>query len=125
MKYNVSFETMPKTVGQLMEEVEELRDLMKEIKAHVIGESDHVLIGVAEAAQILKKKPCTIYSLCRKKKLPFYKRDEGSKLYFYKDELYRWVERGKMQDESQTYDEHLIAINSTHKHKPKNGITNI
>jgi hypothetical protein len=57
--------------------------------------------------------------------LPYYKRDEGTKLYFYKDELYRWIERGKRDDASETYDEHLATINSTHKRKPKSVFTNI
>jgi excisionase family DNA binding protein len=125
MKYNITFETLPQTVGLIMEGLDCLREEVNTIKKCLFGETDHVLIGVNEAAEILQKKPCTIYSLCRKKKLPYYKRDEGTKLYFYKDELYRWIERGKRDDASETYDEHLATINSTHKRKPKSVFTNI
>ena len=57
----------------------------------------------------------------RKGLIPAYKR--GKKLYFYEDELLKWIEEGRKVISTKSYDEMLASMQSTVRNKPKNGFS--
>ncbi len=52
-------------------------------------------IGIEEAAKIVRKSPSRVYTLCSEKKIPHYKKGNGS--YFIREELLEWVKKGKVK----------------------------
>ena len=52
--------------------------------------------------------------------IPAYKR--GKKLYFYEDELLKWIEAGKKQSQPLSYQEQSVQILKGMKRKPRNGV---
>ncbi len=91
MTNEVTFETLPRAVAFLIEEVSILKSLL-ENQQPVVPEK-RLPIGLPEAKQILQKAESTIYRLVGNGTLPHYK--QGRKLYFYEDELLEWVAQGK------------------------------
>lgn len=83
----------------LIEKVDHLTTLVNELKNMTtpIEQSSvsnrHVLTDIYGAMRITGKAKPTIYANARKGIIPSYNR--GNKLYFYEDELYRWIEGGK------------------------------
>ena len=75
-------------------------------------------MGIDEACIITHKAKPTIYTLARKGIIPAYKR--GKKLYFYEDELLKWIEEGRKVISTKSYDEMLASMQSTVRNKPKN-----
>jgi excisionase family DNA binding protein len=87
----LTFEQLPEAIAFLISEVAELKRL---VQLQVVAEPEKRLpIGVYQASKILCKEIQTIYSLVRKKKIPFYK--QGNQLYFFEDELLAYIEKGK------------------------------
>ena len=86
-------------IETLLEKVELLIKLVNELlnmttpteRPDVINR--HVLTDIEGAMRITGKAKPTIYANARKGIIPSYKR--GNKLYFYEDELYKWIEGGK------------------------------
>lgn len=56
-------------------------------------DNQHQLIDIDKASILIQKSKPTIYRLARTGLIPAYKR--GKKLYFYEDELLKWIEAGK------------------------------
>lgn len=85
---------------------EALREIMseKEVKA---SKENASLMTIKEAAAFLKLKVSTLYEKTAEKVIPHIKR--GKRLYFYIDELERWLKEGKvktvheLQTEAATY----------------------
>ena len=81
----------------------------------------HRIVEIDEACKITRKAKPTIYTLARKGLIPAYKR--GKKLYFYEDELLRWIEDGRKVISTKSYNEMLASMQSTVRNKPKNGFS--
>ncbi|MFR9524559.1 MAG: helix-turn-helix domain-containing protein [Rikenellaceae bacterium] len=92
MTQDVTFETLPKAVAYLIEEVTTLKSLLVNQK-QTEQPAKRLPIGIEEAKAILQKATSTIYRLVGKGDIPHYK--QGRKLYFYEDELLDWVAQGK------------------------------
>lgn len=91
MNKEITFEKLPEAVSYLTEQVASLKEMMSALQTPSSEEKS--LIGIDEACEVIQKAKPTIYALVRKGILPAYKR--GKKLYFYKEELLRWVESGR------------------------------
>ncbi|MFI3277793.1 MAG: helix-turn-helix domain-containing protein [Rikenellaceae bacterium] len=92
MTNEVTFETLPKAVAYLIEEVSTLKSILENQKP-AEPPTKRLPIGLTEAKSILQKAESTIYRLVGNGTLPHYK--QGRKLYFYEDELLDWVAQGK------------------------------
>lgn len=101
---DLSFEKLPQAVSLLMAEVLELKALVIEANnSRKIPSKSRTPIGIEEACQITGKAKPTIYALVRTRVLPSYK--AGKKLYFYEDELLKWIESGKRKTNTEMRDE--------------------
>lgn len=78
----------------------------------------HQLIDIDKASILIQKSKPTIYRLARTGLIPTYKR--GKKLYFYEDELLKWIEAGKKQTQPLSYQEQSAQILRGMKRKPRN-----
>ncbi|HEX7870575.1 MAG TPA: helix-turn-helix domain-containing protein [Chryseobacterium sp.] len=87
----ISFENLPKAVAFLIEELAEIKMLVK--KEEVLITPKKVPIGINEVSALIGKAKATIYTLVRERKIPCYK--SGKKLYFFEDEILEWISSGK------------------------------
>ncbi|MDR0436987.1 MAG: helix-turn-helix domain-containing protein [Bacteroidales bacterium] len=90
-KTKLSFEQVPEAVAHLVDEVANLKELVR-LQVHHEPEKPR-LIPIWEAAKIIGKAKQTVYGLVSKKAIPHYK--QGKQLYFRSDELTAWIESGK------------------------------
>ena len=112
-----SFDSLPEAVGDLTEQVLEIKEILGALQMQP-SSSTNRLIGIEEASALIQKVKPTIYALVRKGLLPACKR--GKKLYFYERELHEWIEKGRRgQDASTSSDEMLSQIQSLVRRKPK------
>lgn len=117
-KEPITFNNLPQAVNYLTEQVEKIYQLLMTMQQQKVN-PQHQLIDIDKACQIVQKAKPTIYRLARTGLIPVYKR--GKKLYFYEDELLKWIETGKKQNKPLTYQEQSTQILRGIKHKPKNG----
>ena len=117
-KETVTFDKLPEAVGYLTEQVIELKKMVAELQPQ--PSDKHVLVEIDDACHIIRKAKPTIYTLVRKGLLPAYKK--GKKLYFYEDELLKWIEAGKKQSQPLSYQEQSVQILKGMKRKPRNGV---
>ena len=85
---NLSFDQLPKAVGELLTKVDYVISRLDE-KKDADGSSptpdDDQMMAMEEACQFIGKKRSTMYSLTSERRIPYRKR--GNKLYFFKKEL--------------------------------------
>lgn len=91
-KEPITFNNLPQAVNYLTEQVEKIYQLLMTMQQQKVN-PQHQLIDIDKAYQIVQKAKPTIYRLARTSLIPVYKR--GKKLYFYEDELLKWIETGK------------------------------
>ena len=114
-KDEITFDKLPQAITYLTEQVAELKELVLELQP---PESEkHVLVEIDDASRIIKKAKPTIYNLVRKGVLPSYKK--GKKLYFYEDELLKWIEGGRKKTVEQNHEQILSAMQKEVRRKPK------
>lgn len=116
-KDEITFDKLPQAITYLTEQVAELKQLVSVLQPP--QSEKHVLVGIDDACRIIQKAKPTIYALVRKGLLPSYKK--GKKLYFYEDELLKWIENGRRNTPEQNYDQMLAAMQKGVRHKPKSG----
>lgn len=85
----ITYDTLPKAVNQLIEQVAEIKNAVEKL----LPVEKRTPIGIEGACLILQKAKPTVYALVRTGKLPCYK--SGKKLYFYEDELLKYIEQGR------------------------------
>lgn len=78
------------------------------------------MLTIDKASILIQKSKPTIYRLARTGLIPAYKR--GKKLYFYEDELFKWIEGGKKQSHPLSYQEQSAQILSGMKRKPNTSV---
>ena len=102
-------QNLTEKVDQLTQLVYELSRMTTPIEQSSVS-NRHVLTDIQGAM-----KP-TIYANARKGIIPHYKR--GNKLYFYEDELYKWIEGGKQDCYGINSEEMLKEIRQRVHHLP-------
>lgn len=117
MNKEITFEKLPEAVSYLTEQVANLKEMISALQTP--SNEEKSLIGIDEACEVIQKAKPTIYALVRKGIIPAYKR--GKKLYFYKEELLRWVESGRkgFAHCSLSSEEQLALMQANVRHKPK------
>ena len=124
---NLSFDQLPKAVGELLTKVDYVisrLDEKKEADASSPTPDDDQMMTMDEACQFIGKKRSTMYSLTSERRIPYRKR--GNKLYFFKKELMEWIQSGGAYDKPYTlseqeqaeFDAHLEQIREKKRHKP-------
>ena len=124
---NLSFDQLPKAVGELLTKVDYVISRLDE-KKEADGSSptldDDQMMTMDEACQFIGKKRSTMYSLTSERRIPYRKR--GNKLYFFKKELMEWIQSGGAYDKPYTlseqeqaeFDAHLEQMREKKRHKP-------
>ena len=87
----LSFEQIPEAIAYLIEQVTELKTLVK-LQVHTEPEKRKP-IGVRQASKVIGKAVQTIYGLTSTGQIPHYR--QGKQLYFYEDELISYIEGGR------------------------------
>ena len=125
---NITFDGMPVALASLHEKCDTIIALLSTIASSSSGAAMHTPIGMTEASKLLGKSPSTIYEMTSKRKIPFHKR--GNKLYFFQDELLKWITDGGCSDtdyptsdtaniDDRKADEHLKSLQADVRRKPK------
>lgn len=125
---NITFDGMPVALASLHEKCDTIIALLSNIVSGSSGAAIHTPIGMTEASKLLGKSPSTIYEMTSKRKIPFHKR--GNKLYFFQDELLKWITDGGCSDtdypdtdtaniDDRKADEHLKSLQADVRRKPK------
>ncbi|HCY75959.1 MAG TPA: hypothetical protein DHV28_08550 [Ignavibacteriales bacterium] len=78
-----------------------LNKYINELRFDKPNESD--VLGVDEASKYLKLSKPTIYKLTMDREIPHYKL--GKRLYFRKEEIDQWINRGKIKTKQEISDE--------------------
>lgn len=123
-----TFDGMPVALASLHEKCDKIIALLSSIASSGSGAAMHTLIGMTEASKLLGKSPSTIYDMTSKRKIPFHKR--GNKLYFFQDELMKWITDGGYSDthypddaaaniDERKAERHLKTLQAEVKRKPK------
>ena len=124
---NLSFDQLPKAVGELLTKVDYVISRLDEKKdADGVSptQDDDQMMTMEEACQFIGKKRSTMYSLTSERRIPYRKR--GNKLYFFKKELVEWIQSGGAYDKPYTlseqeqaeFDAHLEQMREKKRHKP-------
>jgi excisionase family DNA binding protein len=125
---NITFDGMPGALASLHEKCDTIIALLSTIANGSSGAAMHTPIGMTEASKLLGKSPSTIYEMTSKRKIPFHKR--GNKLYFFQEELLKWITDGGCSDtdypdsghaniDDLKAEEHLKTLQAEVRHKPK------
>ena len=128
---NLSFDQLPKAVGELLTKVDYVISRLDEKKdAAEASENtnDDQMMTLDEACQFIGKKRSTMYSLTSERRIPYRKR--GNKLYFFQDELMKWITDGGYSDthypddaaaniDERKAERHLKTLQAEVKRKPK------
>lgn len=85
----INFESLPKAVGLLFEEVKQIKSLILESST---GQHGDQLLTIQETAEFLHVQKQTLYSYVSKGLIPYNKR--AGRLYFSKNDLIEWVKSG-------------------------------
>ena len=120
MANEITFDKLPKAVGYLTEQLERIHKIVAALQPQPAIDK-HRIVEIAEACKITRKAKRTIYTLARKGLIPAYKR--GKKLYFYEDELLRWIESERKPLQALNLQEQAAEIVLGVKRKPKGGFT--
>ena len=100
---NLSFDQLPKAVGELLTKVDYVisrLDEKKDADGASPTQDDDQMMTMDEACQFIGKKRSTMYSLTSERRIPYRKR--GNKLYFFKKELVEWIQSGGAYDKPYT-----------------------
>ena len=124
---SLSFDQLPSAVGELLTKVNTMMARLDDIGQRIgkaPNEDNHVLLDIREASAFVRKKVSSLYAYTSERRIPFYKR--GNTLYFFKDQLIKWIESGvswdkpyePTQEEQADFEAHLAMLQKSKKNKP-------
>ena len=124
---SLSFDQLPSAVGELLTKVNTMMTRLDDIGQRIgnaPSEDNHVLMDIREASAFVRKKVSSLYAYTSERRIPFYKR--GNTLYFFKDQLIKWIESGgswdkpyePTQEEQADFEAHLTLLQKSKKNKP-------
>ena len=120
----ITFYQLPHVVNGLSEKLDRMLDLLE--KAGIASHSKQSkpsrrLVYAKEACQIIGKSLSSLYRGIKAPNdpIPSYKR--GKLLYFYEDELYAWIEKGRKHSVVPSLAETAAAITAGMKRRPRGG----
>ncbi len=124
---SLSFDQLPSAVCELLTKVNSMMTRLDDIGQRIgnaPSEGNHVLMDIREASAFVRKKVSSLYAYTSERRIPFYKR--GNTLYFFKDQLIKWIESGgswdkpyePTQEEQEDFEAHLAMLQKSKKNKP-------
>jgi excisionase family DNA binding protein len=120
MQEQMTFNDLPGMVSQILNKVERLERVIETIREHVgknsSSSTEHIPMTIDEACEFLKMKKSTMYYHVERGNITATRR--GKNYIFFKDELLRWLESGRTNQVSLTYEEKNAARMASHKRKP-------
>ena len=96
---SLSFDQLPSAVGELLTKVNTMMTRLDDIGQRIgnaPSENDHVLMDIREASAFVRKKVSSLYAYTSERRNSFLQR--GNTLYFFKDQLIKWIEAGGSWD---------------------------
>ncbi|MFD0993207.1 helix-turn-helix domain-containing protein [Tenacibaculum geojense] len=116
----LSFEMLPQAVAILLNEVSELKGLLKKEKeTKPSQEPEEQFFNVQQTANFLGLTTATIYSKVSRNELPVMKRN--GRLYFSKLELLAYLKEGKVNQENSSITDELEELFNLNKKGLRNG----
>ena len=101
-KEELTLQNVPKAVNYLINEVAEMRVLLEHVESQLgLGVDKHRPIGIEDACRILKQTKNGLNKMIRNQSIPHYVK--GNKIYFFEDELVKWVEKDPVQSYQDKY----------------------
>ena len=101
-KEELTSQNVPKAVNYLINEIAEMRVLLEYIESQLgLGVNKHRPIGIDDACRILNQTKNGINKWIRNCTVPHYKK--GNKVYFFEDELVKWVENDRIKTFEEKY----------------------
>ena len=101
-KEELTLQNVPRAVNYLINEIAEMRILLEHIESQLgLGVDKHRPIGIEDAGRILDQTKNGINKLVRNCSIPHYLK--GKKVYFFEDELVKWVEKDRIQTLQEKY----------------------
>lgn len=120
MQEQITFNDLPGMVSQILNKVERLERVIETIREHVgknsASSTEHIPMTIDEACEFLKMKKSTMYYHVERGNITATRR--GKNYIFFKDELLRWLESGRTNQVSLTFEEKNAARMASHKRKP-------
>lgn len=101
-KMELTFNELPKAVGQLYEKLNTIEKLIVERGQIPVEEPDQ-LLTIQQAGDLLSLSVPTLYGYVQRNEIPFCKR--GKRLYFSKHDLTNWVKASRRKTLSETAEE--------------------
>lgn len=117
---NITFEQLPQAVSLLIEKVGQLADkLDAALDKSQHQDENHRILGLEDVSAMLGKSTSTIYAMTSDKRIPYHKR--GNKLYFFEDEIIRWIKDGGTSGmgSEEDFNERLTILQNEKRHKPR------
>lgn len=119
MQEQMTFNDLPGMVSQILNKVERLERVIETIREHVgknsSSSTEHIPMTIDEACEFLKMKKSTMYYHVERGNITATRR--GKNYIFFKDELLRWLESGRTNQVSLTFEEKNAARMASHKRK--------
>jgi hypothetical protein len=101
-KEELTIQTVPKAVNYLINEIAEMRVLLEHVESQLgLGIDKHRPIGIEDACRILQQTKIALNKMIRNRSIPHYLK--GKKVYFFEDELIKWVEKDPVQTSQEYY----------------------
>ena len=101
-KEELTIQNVPKAVNYLINEIAEMRVMLEHIESQLgLGVDKHRPIGVEDACRILGQTKNGINKMIRNCSIPHYIKE--SKIYFFEDELIKWVEKSRIPTYQEKY----------------------
>ena len=101
-KEELTIQNVPKAVNYLINEIAEMRVLLEHIEKQLgLGIDKHRPIGVEDACRILDVTINALNKMIRSRTIPHYM--QGNKIYFFEDELIKWVESSRIKTIAEEY----------------------
>jgi len=95
-KEELTLKNVPKAVNYLINEIAEMRVLLEHIESQLgLGIDKHRPIGIEDACRILNQTKNGLNRMIRNQSVPHYLK--GKTVYFFEDELVKWVEKDPVQ----------------------------
>jgi excisionase family DNA binding protein len=115
---DLTFEQLPKAVGQILEALERIEKLLNLNEVHTKDiDEPGSLLNVQQAAKFLNVRTSSIYKLTCRREIPHLK--QGKRLYFVKSELFEWVSSNRVKTASEIKQEAMNFLIKSARRKLK------
>lgn len=115
----ITFNDVPNVLKNLSNQFEDMQSALNEVRDSLkkTKVDNHIPMTLTEACAFLRMKEKTMYYHLSKKNIPATK--SGKNYLFFKDELIKWIESGRVTDAPMTPAEMNASIAAKHRRGAK------